>query len=123
MWTYVIAFTRDLKKFIMVRSVKRGGWEMPGGGAKENETPLEASEREFLEETGYALITREEWITDLQDGHVHFGLIGGGDISKRKTEEIKEVALFNRLPDELAYPSVEYKPLIEMGRKLLSGST
>jgi 8-oxo-dGTP pyrophosphatase MutT (NUDIX family) len=76
MWTYVIAFTTDLKKIIMVRSKKRGGWEMPGGRAKGDETPLEASIREFKEETGYSLISKAKWITDLQDGFVQFGLIG-----------------------------------------------
>jgi 8-oxo-dGTP pyrophosphatase MutT (NUDIX family) len=122
MWTYVIAFTEDLERFIMVRSTKRGGWEMPGGGAEEDETPLETSEREFVEETGHILISREEWITDLQDGFVQFGLIGEGSPSKRKTDEITEVGLFTILPNELAYPSVEYEPLIEMGRRILSGS-
>jgi 8-oxo-dGTP pyrophosphatase MutT (NUDIX family) len=121
MWTYVIAFTTDLRRFMMVRSQKRGGWEMPGGRAEGEETPLEASMREFKEETGYSLVSKEEWITDLQDGFVHFGLIGDGSPTKRKTDEIIEVGLFTKLPDELAYPSVEYEPLIEMGRSLLSG--
>jgi 8-oxo-dGTP diphosphatase len=122
MWTYVIAFTTDLKRFIMVRSKKRGGWEMPGGRAKGDETPLEASKREFKEETGYSLISKAKWITDLQDGFVQFGLIGDGSPSERKIDEIIEVGIFPKLPDELAYPSVEYEPLIEMGRSLLSRS-
>lgn len=120
MWTYVIAFTEDLKKFIMVRSKKRGGWEMPGGRAEGNETPLEASEREFLEETGYSLISSDGWITDLEDGFVQFGFIGAGNPSNRKVEEVTEVDLFLRLPEELAYPAVEYESLIEMGRELLA---
>ena len=68
MWTYVIAFTGDLKRFIMVRSKKRGGWEMPGGGAEEDETPLGASKREFLEETGYSLVSREDSFSSVSLG-------------------------------------------------------
>ena len=120
MWTYVIAFTHDLGRFMMVRSKKRGGWEMPGGGAEGDETPLEASKREFREETGFILESREEWIKGLEDGYVQFGFIGEGDPSTRKMDEIAEVGLFTALPGELAYPSVEYEPLIEKGRKLLT---
>jgi 8-oxo-dGTP diphosphatase len=119
MWTYVIAFTRDLDRFMMVRSRKRGGWEMPGGGAHEDETPLETSRREFLEETGYKLLSENEWITELEDGFVHFGYIGDGDPSQRRTKEVVEVGIFKRLPDDLAYPSVEYTPLIEQGKRML----
>lgn len=121
MWTYVIAFTGDLERFMMVRSRKRGGWEMPGGRGHEDETLLETSKREFLEETGYELISKEEWITDLEDGSVHFGYIGDGDPSRRRTDEVIEVGMFKILPDDLAYPSVEYEPLIEKGRKMLYG--
>lgn len=120
MWTYVIAFTDDLKKFMMVRSRKRGGWEMPGGGAKEGESPLETSKREFLEETGHELITNENWNVPLEDGIVHFGLIGPGDRSRRSMREILDVSLFEKLPDDLAFPSVEYAPLVRHGHRLLS---
>ncbi len=120
MWTYVVAFTSDLKRFMMVRSKKRGGWEMPGGGSEEDETPLVSSIREFIEETGHQLISREEWVTELEDGFVHFGFIGDGDPENRKVNEILEIGLFSRLPEDLAYPSVEYEPLLELGKLVLS---
>jgi 8-oxo-dGTP diphosphatase len=123
MWTYVIAFTRDLSRFMMVRSRKRGGWEMPGGGGREGETPIETSKREFREETGHELTTDEDWVTDLQEGHVHFGFIGEGGTDERKEDEIIQVGMFKDLPEDLAYPSVEYLPLIEFGRKLLTEKT
>ena len=120
MWTYVVAFTKDLKEFMMVRSRKRGGWEMPGGRGKDDESPIEASFREFMEETGHELISDEKWVTNLGDGHVHFGFIGQGDPSKRKVDEIIDVSTFNELPGYLAYPSVEYEPMIELGRVILT---
>ena len=120
MWTYVIAFTYDLKEFMMVRSRKRGGWEMPGGRTEEGESPLETSKREFLEETGHELIIEEQWSAPLEDGIVHFGFIGPGDLSRRSMQEILDVSLFRILPQDLAYPSVEYSPLIRFGRRLLS---
>lgn len=120
MWTYVIAFTEDLNQFIMVRSRKRGGWEMPGGRSHNDETPLETSEREFLEETGYDLISCVEWHTTLGDGYVFFGFIGKGDPSRRSMQEISDVGLFADLPEDLAYPEEEYGPLISSGRNILS---
>jgi 8-oxo-dGTP diphosphatase len=119
MWTYVIAFTRDMERFLMVRSRKRGGWEMPGGGSKENENPLETSIREFREETGYDLISNEKWFTTLGEGFVFFGIIGSGNEENRKKKEIVEVGLFSELPHDLAYPKVEYAPLISLGKDIL----
>ena len=57
MWTYVLAFTRDLSSFVMVRSGKRGGWEMPGGRNEQNEEHIDCARREFMEETGMELET------------------------------------------------------------------
>ncbi|MBN1390789.1 MAG: NUDIX domain-containing protein [Candidatus Thermoplasmatota archaeon] len=119
MWTYVIAFTADMKGFMMVRSRKRGGWEMPGGKAFDGETPLEASLREFREETGHMLISREEWVATIGNGFVHFGYIGEGDERRRCLEEIEEVEVFEDLPIDLAYPKMEYEPLLSMARVLL----
>ncbi|MFW3145181.1 MAG: NUDIX domain-containing protein [Thermoplasmatota archaeon] len=122
MWTYVIAFDRDLRKFMMVRSGRRGKWEMPGGRSIEGETPLQTSEREFREETGHDLITNENWFTTLEDGYVHFGFIGEGSPARRSMREILEVACFEELPQELAYPLVEYSSLIESARSFLSSA-
>ncbi|MBN1540309.1 MAG: NUDIX domain-containing protein [Candidatus Thermoplasmatota archaeon] len=121
MWTYVIAFTADLKGFMMVRSRKRGGWEMPGGRALEGETPLEASVREFREETGHELISRPEWVAPIGKGFVHFGYIGKGDEHQHIEEEIAEVGIFESLPPDLAYPMEEYEPLLSRARSHLLG--
>jgi 8-oxo-dGTP diphosphatase len=120
MWAYVIAFTEDLQKFMMVRSRKRGGWEMPGGRSIDGEHPLDTAIREFKEETGHHLNTMMDWRKPLEDGFVFFGFIGEGDPSRRSLQEISDVSLFHELPEDLAYPSVEYLPLIEFSRSFLS---
>ncbi len=120
MWTYVIAFTKDLSCFMMVRSRKRGDWEMPGGRSLPDEKPIETSKREFMEETGHELITGEDLATPLGGGYVHFGFVGPGDPSRRSTREILDVSFFSDLPGDLAYPFEEYGPLIDLGRRLLS---
>ena len=92
---------------------------MPGGGARTEESPLETSCREFLEETGHDLISDKTWKTSLLDGSVFFGFIGNGDAERRKKDEILEVGMFTDLPQNLAYPTVEYEPLIARGKKML----
>lgn len=118
MWTYCIAFTPDLERFLMVRSRKRGGWEMPGGRTEPGETSLSSALREFREETGHALITDERLSAPLGDGRVFFGTIGPRT-GTPNAPEISEVSLFERLPGDLAYPDEEYAPLIELGKGLL----
>jgi 8-oxo-dGTP diphosphatase len=118
MWTYVIAFTEDLDEFVMVRSRKRGGWEMPGGRLGKGEDPVTGARREFTEETGMELFTDVSLSTRYRGGTVFFGVAGEKkDIPPE--DEIEEVAFHSRLPEDLAYPEEEYIPLIEMAKKEL----
>ena len=119
MWTYCIAFSPDLGRFLMVRSRKRGGWEMPGGRTEKGETPLSSAVREFSEETGHELLTGDDLSVALGEGRVFFGLIGAKK-GPMRTAEIAEVSLFSDLPEDLAYPQEEYGPLLEKGKELLA---
>lgn len=118
MWTYVLAFTKELSDFVMVRSRKRGGWEMPGGRKEPGETHLQCAMREFQEETGFELITDEGLGVDYKNGRVYFGHVGE-KIGEPDLDEILEVDFMNDLPDDLAYPTEEYRPLLELARKRL----
>jgi 8-oxo-dGTP pyrophosphatase MutT (NUDIX family) len=68
---------------------------------EEGETPEQAVVREFLEETGQGF--RPKAKAPFRDGHVFAGDLlpveGQGEMGWR---------LFDSLPDELAFPEVEY---------------
>jgi 8-oxo-dGTP pyrophosphatase MutT (NUDIX family) len=55
-WVNVIAITKD-GQFVMERQYRHGlsveGMELPCGTMEDGETPLQAAQRELLEETGY----------------------------------------------------------------------
>ena len=65
-WVNVIAITKD-GLMVLERQYRHGlgktCYELPCGVIEEGETPLEAAQRELLEETGYAGGTWQEWMT------------------------------------------------------------
>ena len=109
---YTVAFTED--KFLMVYNQKRRGWEMPGGRIEPGETPGEAAEREFAEESGYAVTilgTKE-----LEDCWVCAGTVG----DKIGTGEMR-AELFSDIPEEIAFSREEYIDVIGWSRSALKG--
>ena len=102
-YVYIYAF-RD-GGIMMVRNIRRGGWEIPGGRVEEGESFREAAIREFKEETGHDLVIISS--VEAEGGRVFFGEVGErtGDFRK---DEIGECRLMKGLPDDLNYPEVEY---------------
>ncbi|MDG6224892.1 MAG: NUDIX hydrolase [Candidatus Thermoplasmatota archaeon] len=121
MWVYSIAFRKDADPgnapFMMVRSKKRGAWEMPGGRVEVGEGPLEAAVREFLEETGLRLETGENMCIEYEGGRVFCGTFSEGTPSPR-CDDVFEAREFSELPEDLAFPFVEYAPMIEVCRTM-----
>jgi 8-oxo-dGTP diphosphatase len=98
-FVYAIAFSGG--SFLMVYNPKRQGWEMPGGRMEPGESPEQAVVREFLEETGQGF--RPITNTPFRDGQVF-----AGDLMLEGGQGEMEWKLFRSLPDELAFPEVEY---------------
>jgi 8-oxo-dGTP diphosphatase len=98
-FVYAIAFSGDA--FLMVYNPKRHGWEMPGGRMEPGESPEQAVVREFREETGQGFRPRSK--APFRDGHVF-----AGDLTVEGGQGEMDWRLFRSLPDELAFPEVEY---------------
>jgi len=110
---YCIAFRDD--EFLMVFNPKRGGWEMPGGKVEKGESDLEAIRREFAEETGMTL--RALCCVETEEGSVF-----AGEVGEPAGEGEMDWCLFDALPEQLAFPSCEYLPLIEWARRACAES-
>jgi 8-oxo-dGTP diphosphatase len=99
-WVYAIGFKGD--RFLMVKNPKRGGWEMPGGKVEEGEDPKDAAVREFREEAGVLFLPVA--CMDYEGG-----LVFAGEVINDHGEGEMKWRLYKELPEELAFPSVEYE--------------
>lgn len=101
---WVFGFRDD--KVMMVKNIKRGGWEMPGGHALKGEGYGEAARREFLEETGYHIEILSGM--DAEHGKVFYGRVRE-KMDEFDANEISEARLWDRLPQNLNFPEIEYR--------------
>lgn len=108
-FVYAVGFIDDL--FLMVYNTRRDGWEMPGGHIEVDESPEKAIKREYLEESGHLFFPMARM--NMGDVAVFSGTI------RREDDGEMDWALFNRLPDRLAFPKVEYREIISWARESL----
>lgn len=119
----------SLLKFAVIISKYRGRWvfckhkdrntyEIPGGHREENESILNAAERELYEETGatdfaitkicvYSVIGKTRVNSS---GEESFGMLYYADIKgfeKELHSEIEKVLFFDELPTEWTYPLIQ----------------
>lgn len=94
-------------RWILCRNKCRDSWEIPGGHIEPGETALEAAKRELWEETG---------VTDADIRPVcvysvsRYGMLFFAEVHSLgaipEDSEIGETKLFDRLPEDLAYPAI-----------------
>ena len=105
---YAVIASRYKGKWILCRHRERSTWEIPGGHLECNETADQAASRELWEETG--AVTAELspiCIYAVQDyGMLYFAeVVELGAIPD--SSEIKEIAFFDELPENLTYPHIQ----------------
>lgn len=110
-------------KWILSKHQKRDTWETQGGHIEAGETPLESARRELFEESGildadiYPVC--DYWGFNSKacsNGMVFLAVVHSlGELPK---SEMKEIGIFDTLPEELTYPQVSPR-LYEEAEKLL----
>lgn len=105
---YAVIVAQYQGKWILCRHNDRTTWEIPGGHRESDETPDEAAARELWEETG-ATKARIKPIC-LYSFH-DFGMLYFAEIQQLdaipSSSEIKEIAYFDQLPENLTYPQIQ----------------
>lgn len=106
----ITAFYKD--KMILVRHKDRTSWEIPGGHKEEFETSEETAKRELYEETG-AKTFDIDWVCTYsvnRNGNKSYGQLYIADIKELgelPKLEIEEIKMFDDLPSNLTYPSIQ----------------
>ncbi len=111
-YTFSIIVSQYHDQWIWVRHKERDTWELPAGHLEPGETPLEAAHRELYEETG-ALVYEIRPIISYEGrlseknvyGRIFLAVVT--KLGQLPDFEISEIALFNKIPDNLTYPEIQ----------------
>ncbi|MFY9134649.1 MAG: NUDIX domain-containing protein [Bacillota bacterium] len=94
---------------LLVRNLRRSGWEFPGGQIEQGESAEEAARRETLEEAGAVVGTLKPlcWYTVSNGGSESRGIVYVADVltfrERTDFEEVAEVKLFRKPPIEVSF--------------------
>ena len=120
---YAVIITRYGGKLLWCRHQLRHTWELPGGHIECGETALAAAGRELQEETGAVdfVITPLCWYSVFSaTSQPHsIGLLCVADVTTLASlqSEIAEVQIFDTLPEQLTYPTIQPRLLEEAFRR------
>lgn len=108
-YKYTVICSRYQGKWILSRHKIRETWETQGGHIEDGETPLEAARRELYEESGI----RDAELYPVCDylGYNHLRSANGmvflamvHSVGELPESEMREIGLFEELPENLTYP-------------------
>ncbi len=111
--TYSVIAGRYEDKWIFVRHRARTTWEIAGGHIEEGESPEDAANREFTEETGSVdfEIRCVATYSVTQDGATGYGRLFYAVVKSigplSEISEIGEVCMDKTLPDKLTHPEIQ----------------
>ncbi len=126
-YKYTVICTSYDGKWILSKHKKRNTWETQGGHIEDGETPLECAKRELFEESGikdadiYPVC--DYWGFNSQacsNGMVFLAVVHS--LGELPESEMKEIKIFDTLPDQLTYPQTSPKLYAE-AEKLLKEVT
>ncbi|MBR6791186.1 MAG: NUDIX domain-containing protein [Oscillospiraceae bacterium] len=111
-YRFTVIFAKYGDKWVFPRHRKRQTFETAGGHIEPGETPLDCAKRELWEETGAKEFTIrpvfDYWAADETgdaNGAVFYAEIS--EFGELPAEfEMREVGLFDSLPEELTYPYI-----------------
>lgn len=122
-YKYTVICTFYQGKLILSKHKKRTTWETQGGHIEDGETPLVCAKRELFEESGISdadiYPVCDYWGFDSQswaNGMVFLAIVHSlGELPK---SEMKEIKLFDTLPENLTYPYTSPKLFMESKKML-----
>ncbi len=125
-YKYTVICSNFEGKWILSKHKKRDTWETQGGHIEDGETPLEAAKRELFEESGIrdadVYPVCDYWRFDrfrCSNGMVFFAVVHS--IGALPESEMKEIGIFDKLPENLTYPQTS-PVLYAEAERLLKGN-
>lgn len=122
-YKYTVICSNYKGKWILSRHKKRATWETQGGHIEDGETPIECAKRELFEESGikdadiYPVC--DYWGFNSQScSNVMVFLAVVHSFGELPESEMKEIKVFDALPNELTYPHVSPLLYAEAQKKL-----
>ena len=108
-YKYTVICSNYKGKWILSRHKKRDTWETQGGHIEDGETPLEAAKRELFEESGIrdadVYPVCDYWGFNpfrCSNGMVFLAVVHS--IGELPENEMQEIGMFEKLPENLTYP-------------------